>query len=77
MKEHTVNLKQDNMLCHRCVMNVVKALSHIEGIHELDVSLELKKVKLTYDNKKFSQQRIQDIINEAIISGKVNTDLFK
>lgn len=77
MKEHTVNLKQDNMLCHKCVLNVVRALSHIEGIHELEVSLELKKVKITYDNEKFSQELIQSIVNEAIINGKVNNNLFK
>ncbi len=29
MKVHTVNLKQDNMLCHRCVLDVVKALGYI------------------------------------------------
>lgn len=28
MKVHTVNLKQVDMLCPRCVLNVVKALSH-------------------------------------------------
>ncbi len=37
MKVHTVNLKQDNMLCHRCVLNVVKALGYIDGIREFVV----------------------------------------
>lgn len=77
MKVHTVNLKQDNMLCHRCVLNVVKALSHIEGIKELNVSLEDKRIKIAYDNEKFSQKLIHDIVNEAIIKGKVNNELFK
>ena len=77
MKVHTVNLKQDNMLCHRCVLNVVKALSHIDGIKELDVSLEEQRIKISYDNEKFSRQVVQDIVNEAIIRGKVSIDVFK
>ena len=76
MRDHTVNLKQDNMLCHRCLMNVVKALSHIEGIKELKVSLEEKNIKITYDNGKFTEQMVQDIVNEAIIRGKVNKHVF-
>lgn len=77
MKVHTVDLKQDNMLCHRCVLNVIKALSHIEGIKELDVSLEEQRIKISYDNGKYSQQVVQDIVNEAIIRGKVSIDVFK
>lgn len=77
MKVHTVNLKQVNMLCHRCVLNVVKALSHIDGIKELDVSLEEQRIKISYDNEKFSRQVVQDIVNEAIIRGKVSIDVFK
>ena len=76
MKVHTVNLKQVDMLCHRCVLNVVKALSHIDGILELDVSLEKKRIKITYDNEKFSRQVIQDIVNESITRGKVREELF-
>ena len=76
MKVHTVNLKQVDMLCHRCVLNVVKALSHIDGILELDVSLEKKRIKITYDNEKFSRQVIQDIVNESITTGKIRKELF-
>lgn len=76
MKECSVNLKQVDMLCPRCVLNVVKALSRISGIKELDVSLEDKRIKIIYDNKKFSRQRIQDIVNESIIKGKVDEELF-
>lgn len=77
MKIHSVNLKQDNMLCRKCLLNVVKALSFIEGIQEFEVNLEKKRIKVIYDNKKFSRQIIQDIVNESIIRGKVNKALYQ
>lgn len=74
---HTVKLKQENMLCHKCLLNVVTALSYIDGIQELDVSLESKRVKIIYDNNKFSRKIIQDIVNESIIKGKVNQRYYQ
>ncbi|OGO77371.1 MAG: copper resistance protein CopZ [Clostridiales bacterium GWB2_37_7] len=76
MKEHTVKLKQVDMLCHKCILNVLKALSKIDGISELDVSLEEKRVKITYNNEKLSRQKIQAIVNESITKGKVSEELF-
>lgn len=76
MRMHTINLKQVDMLCHKCLLNVVKAISHIDGIQELDVDLESKKIKISYDNDKFSRQIIQDIISQAIVKGKVNIELL-
>lgn len=73
---HTVKLKQSNMLCNRCLTNVVKALSLIEGIQELNVNLDKKLVKITYENEKFSKKVIQKIINESIIHGKVDKKIY-
>lgn len=77
MKVHTVSLKQENMLCRKCLLNVVKALSQIDGIQELDVNLENKRIKIVYDNERISRQIIQDIVNESIIRGKVNKEFFQ
>lgn len=73
---HTVKFKQSNMLCNRCLTNVVKALSLIEGIQELNVNLDKKLVKVTYENEKFSKKVIQKIINDSIIHGKVDKEIF-
>lgn len=62
------------MLCERCVLNVVKALSNIEGIQELDINLEERRVKIIYDNNKFSRQKILYMVNEAINKGKVRME---
>lgn len=62
------------MLCGRCVLNVFKALSNIEGIQELDINLEERRVKIIYDNNKFSRQKILYMVNEAINKGKVRME---
>ncbi|KAF5049106.1 hypothetical protein SDC9_99550 [bioreactor metagenome] len=56
-----IKLKQSNMLCNRCLTNVIKALSLIAGIQELNVNLNKKLIKITYDNNKFSKKVIQKI----------------
>lgn len=76
MKEHKVNLKQVDMLCSRCVLNVAKALSRVDGISEFDVNLKDKEIKVTYDNENFSHQNIHDIVIESITKGKVNEEIF-
>ncbi|MGV8980660.1 hypothetical protein [Clostridium sp.] len=41
MKYYTVNFKQYNMLCDKCLINVIKCLSNPHGI---DISLEAKNI---------------------------------
>lgn len=73
---HTVKLKQSNMLCNRCLTNVVKALSPLEGIKELNVNLDKKLVKITYENENLSRKMIQKIINDSIVYGKVDKKMY-
>lgn len=77
MKNHTVNIKQSNMLCHRCVMNVVKALGQIESIQELDVSLDTNRIKIVYNDKHLNREKLTEIVHEAITKGKVKDSLLK
>jgi len=74
LKAQTLKFKGVDMLCGRCVLNVVKALSNIEGIQELDINLEERRVKIIYDNNKFSRQKILYMVNEAINKGKVRME---
>jgi len=64
------------MLCNRCLTNVVKALSLIEGIQELNVNLDKKLVKITYENDKLSKKVIREIINDSIVDGKVGRKIY-
>ena len=59
------------MLCPRCVMNVVKALSQIESVQELEVSLETNRIKIVYNDKHLDRETIIRIVHEAITKGKI------
>lgn len=74
MNEHTVKLNQVNMLCHKCVSNVVKGLFNIKGIKEFDVNLKQKKVKIIYKNDKLSREKLQNIVNELITKGRLGSN---
>ncbi|MGE4283425.1 MAG: heavy-metal-associated domain-containing protein [Clostridia bacterium] len=71
MKVHTVRLKQSNMLCHKCVLNVAKALSQINRIQELEINLKKKEVKIVYSDENIHREKIAEIVNKSIITGKV------
>ena len=51
MKDYTVNFKQYNMLCDKCLINVVKSLSTLNGIEDLEISLESKKINIALVHK--------------------------
>lgn len=76
MKVHTVKLKQDNMLCNKCLTNVVNSISRIDGIKELNVSLDKKVIKIVYENEKVSKEVIQNIVNDSITHRKLDYDIF-
>ena len=71
MKSYSLSFKQKNMLCHRCLMNVVKTLSSLQGLTDVDVNLESKKIKITYKDKNVSKDDIKYIVNKSILSGKM------
>lgn len=52
-------------------MNVVKTLNSVEGLEEIHVDLESKKIKITYKDEDISKDDIKDIVNKSILSGKV------
>lgn len=70
MKKHTVKLKGTDMQCSRCLMNVVKALSQLNGILELNADLERKSIMVKFNNNSISREIIQEIVDDSIINGK-------
>lgn len=71
MKSYSLSFKQENMLCHRCLMNVVKTLSSLQGLIGVDVNLESQKIKIIYKDKKISKDDVKYIVNKSILSGKI------
>jgi len=69
MKSHTIKLKQENMLCYRCLLNVVQGLSQLKSIQGFDVNLDRRSVKVIYSDSNISREEIQRIVNESIEKG--------
>ncbi len=51
-------------------MNVVRTLSKLPGIEELDVNLDTKRIKIKFSGKGISKDMIEDIIDQSIVKGK-------
>lgn len=54
------------MLCNKCVLHVLHALTKLDEIHELEVDLEKKLVRIVYNDEKVSKDMIAEIVNNAI-----------
>lgn len=70
MKKHTIKFKQENILCHKCVINAAKALSKIENIREFNVDIDSKMIQVIYESDKISTEILKEVVNNSIISGK-------
>lgn len=70
MKSHVIKLRQSNMLCSRCLLNVVQTLSQIQNIKSMDVNLDSKLIKITVKSNNINKNRIKKIVNDAIVLGK-------
>lgn len=66
MKTQTIILKHVNMLCHRCVMNVIMALGQIQGIKELNVDLDTHYIKFKYTNQSVTRATVIRLIKDSI-----------
>lgn len=71
MKSYIVSFKQHNMLCDRCLINVVRTLSLLQGLEKIDVNLDSKRIKITYRDEHVSKDDIKYIVNKSILSGKI------
>lgn len=58
-------LKIEGMSCAHCQKAVAEALQSLEGVSNVEVSLERGEAKLSYDPAKVSDQAIKAAIEEA------------
>ena len=60
----SVELPVEGMSCMACVAKVKNTLSDIDGIYDVNVSLESKNTTFRYDPQKISLDKIKKAINE-------------
>ena len=64
-KEPTLKVvKIEGMQCNHCKMSVEKALSSLEGVTKVEVSLE-KKTAIIESQKEIDDNKIKQVIEEA------------
>lgn len=59
----TLTIPVEGMSCGACVSNVKKTLKSLEGIAEVEVSLENREAKVTYADERVSPEQVRQAIN--------------
>lgn len=57
-------LKVQGMSCSHCVNAITKAVGSLEGVANVDISLENKTVTVEYDNSKVDVDKIKNEIED-------------
>ena len=60
----TEKISIDGMACNHCTSSVNAALSTLNGIGDVSVSLEDKSASIMYDENILTHQAIVDVIND-------------
>jgi copper chaperone CopZ len=66
MKDYMIKLKNVDMLCNKCVIHVLKVLTKIEEIKELEVNLNKRLIRVVLSNPSITRDMISTIVNNAI-----------
>ncbi len=61
----TVTLKVPDMSCTACPITVKKALSKVDGVSKIDVSLEKLEAVVTFDDAKTSIKKLTEATGSA------------
>lgn len=56
-------LPVEGMTCVSCVARIKKTLHAIDGVKDAEVSLETRSVKIRYDGKKVSPEKLSDSVS--------------
>lgn len=54
----------EGMTCNACVASIKKRLNSMEGLEEVEVSLEHRNATVFYEQGKITPQQVQNAINE-------------
>ncbi len=63
VQPQTVSIPVDGMSCVSCAARVKRALKKIEGVQEVEVSLERREAVVRYQRDKVSPDRLRSVID--------------
>lgn len=61
----TTTIPVKGMTCGGCVNSVTKALNGVDGVENVDVSLESNQATITYNDAKTSEAKLKEAIEDA------------
>lgn len=61
----TVTIGVAGMTCDSCVNSVTKALNRVDGVQQVNVSLEKNEANVTFDDTKASETDLKTAIEDA------------
>ena len=72
-KERTVTIPIEGMTCASCVARIKQTLKSIDGVAEVEVSLEHRDARVRYIEEKVSPQRHMAAINDLGYKARTST----
>ncbi|HHV28910.1 copper chaperone CopZ [Acetivibrio mesophilus] len=64
MPKDIVKLAVEGMSCNHCVNSIKKAVGNLDGVDNVEIDLEGKKVTVEYDSSKVKVETIKDSIED-------------
>lgn len=61
----TATIAIEGMTCQGCVNSVTKALNTVDGVNQVEVSLENNQAKVSYDDAKATEVDLKTAIEDA------------
>ena len=74
MKSRKIELRQHNMYCSMCLLNVATVLSEKEGVIEFSIDLDNNTVTVKSRDGTLSRKEIRALINQALTVGATPCD---
>ena len=71
-----MKIKQKNMLCGHCLLNVAKSLDNINGVLEFEIDLGEQAIIVKCSSDHISKRKIRKVINASIVTGKIPIELI-
>ena len=79
-KTETVSIQLPSMVCGTCAKTIQKAIYHVDGVKDVDVSVEKKVAEVKFVSMQTNLQAIEEAITEAgydANSRKRNPDAYE
>lgn len=64
-KEVTTQIPVSGMTCGSCAVAVKKALTSVDGVKKVDVSLDQNRATVVYEDSQATEKQLRDAINKS------------